>query len=208
MTVRSNTLTIAELRNRIANIEGGFHFESPLLESDPSLLESDLNEAVNVEVDETESDKAYQKILHFLSYRDRSTYELEQKLKEKDFSENAIHEAISKASRLGLVDDDRFARNFVEHAFRAGKGSRRAVNELSRKGFDDAFAQGVVESSTYAEVDEFDRALEELRRHPPRSKNVRDGAFRRLVGKGYPVSVAAQAARCFTDEAEKSQKAW
>ena len=40
-----------------------------------------------------------------------------------------------------------------------------------------------------------ERARSYLLAHPVRSKNQRDGAFRKLVARGYSVSVASAAAR-------------
>ena len=49
------------------------------------------------------------------------------------------------------------------------------------------------------EEPEVERALELLRRKPPRAKNVRDAAFRRLVMKGYSHDIAATASRLFVE---------
>ena len=47
---------------------------------------------------------------------------------------------------------------------------------------------------------ERERALALLRRRPPRAKNARDAAFRKLVGQGYSTDVAGSVARQWAEE--------
>ena len=44
------------------------------------------------------------------------------------------------------------------------------------------------------------RALALLRRRPPRAKQAREAAFRKLVGQGFPTDIASSAARLWSEE--------
>ena len=46
---------------------------------------------------------------------------------------------------------------------------------------------------------ELDRALAFLDKRPARSKNLREGAYRKLIGKGFSSSVASSAARIWCE---------
>ena len=140
------------------------------------------------------SDKAYQKILKLLNYRDRTSFELRNRLEEKGFSQVAINEALHKAIRLGFVDDARFCQIYIEQSFRAGKGKRRVENELKKKGISqqDILAQ--------FEDNEEERAYLFLQKHPPRGKHIRESAFRKLAARGYSINASSQAAARYVAE--------
>jgi regulatory protein len=69
--------------------------------------------------------RAKEKALAWLSYRDRSTFELTEKLKTKDFSEWIVSIVVADFTRVGLLDDRRFARAFAY--------SRMARKPVSKK---------------------------------------------------------------------------
>lgn len=146
------------------------------------------------------SDKAYQKILKLLNYRDRTSFELRNRLEEKGFSQVAINEALHKAIRLGFVDDARFCQIYIEQSFRAGKGKRRVENELKKKGISQQDILAQFEDSSFMEDDEEERAYLFLQKHPPRGKHIRESAFRKLAARGYSINASSQAAARYVAE--------
>ena len=78
-----------------------------------------------------------------------------------------------------------------------GRGRRGIAAELESLGID---ADGV-EALAAADDDagEVDRALALLDRKPPRAKNRRDAAYRRLAQKGFSASVSSSAARLWCE---------
>lgn len=147
-----------------------------------------------------DEEKAYQKILRILNYRDRTSFEIRKKLLEGDFTPQVTEDAIDHARGLNLINDERFSRNFIEQYFRSGKGKRAAINELKKKGIPEVDAFTYLEESSYAQEDESSRAFAYLNAHPPRGKNLRESAFRKLVSKGYTVSAASSAARLYCEK--------
>jgi regulatory protein len=89
----------------------------------------------------------YQKALHFLSYRPRSSTEVRQNLSKRGISESLIEETLNRLQSTGLVNDEAFARAWVENrnTFRP-RGKPALRMELRRKGLSDEIVQSVLES--------------------------------------------------------------
>lgn len=91
------------------------------------------------------ADKAFVTALRALDSRPRSTYELRDKLRRKEFAPEVIERAIERLDTLGLVDDASFARRWVEnrqYMKPRGKGALR--DELRRKGIEREIADAVL----------------------------------------------------------------
>ncbi|MBN1873225.1 MAG: RecX family transcriptional regulator [Anaerolineae bacterium] len=136
---------------------------------------------------EDEVERAREKVLNFLSYRPRSEAELRQYLSEREFSEMAIDELISRLSRVGLVDDAAFARFWVEDRaqFRP-RGKWILAQELHQKGI----AQHDIDAAlaSYQEYTAAERVAQEQARRlahlPP--KVFRRRFIERLSRRGFP----------------------
>ncbi|MGN6575511.1 MAG: regulatory protein RecX [Nocardioides sp.] len=138
-------------------------------------------------------------LLDQLTGRARSRSELAGKLGEKSVPEDVAVRLLDRFEEVGLVDDEAFARSWVESR-QAGKGlARRALaQELRRKGVDDEVAREVLDE---VDPDAEERAARELVRRKLRTaaRLDRDTAVRRLSGmlarKGYPASIAFRVVR-------------
>ena len=81
---------------------------------------------------------AYQKALHFLSYRQRSEDEIRRKMKDAGFDEEIAEIVLGRLRDAGMVSDATFARGWVESRSASKPRSRRALTvELRRKGISD-----------------------------------------------------------------------
>jgi regulatory protein len=138
-------------------------------------------------------------LLDQLAGRARSRSELADKLRAKGVPDDVAGRLLDRFEEVGLVDDEAFARAWVESR-QAGKGlARRALaQELRRKGVDDEVARDVLD-----EVDPDDEveAARTLVRRKLRSVARFDHQVqvRRLSGmlarKGYPAGVAFRVVR-------------
>ncbi|WP_240755667.1 regulatory protein RecX [Nocardioides iriomotensis] len=138
-------------------------------------------------------------LLDQLTGRARSRSELADKLRAKGVPDDVAGRLLHRFEEVGLVDDEAFARAWVESR-QAGKGlARRALaQELRRKGVDDEVARDVLD-----EVDPDDEveAARTLVRRKLRSVARFDHQVqvRRLSGmlarKGYPAGVAFRVVR-------------
>ncbi len=142
----------------------------------------------------------FSRIVKIVSFRDYSEAELRSKLEAEEFSDECIAQALARAVSCGLVDDNRFADAYIRGRLAAGKGIEGIRYELSKRGIDASNVPGWPdEYLPFGEEGEFERALQLLERKPPRSKNLREGAFRKLVSHGFSVSVAQNAARAWLE---------
>lgn len=82
----------------------------------------------------SDNGKIFDKVLNYLSYRQRSIWELRDYLRRKDVSEDQIEFVLEKCERLNLVDDEKFARAWVQSR-RLGRAAsqRRLRSELVAK---------------------------------------------------------------------------
>lgn len=163
-------------------------------DKEPERTPESLDEAHNAQA-------AYQKILRIISVRERSTAYLRERLIGKEaFSPQAVEEALEKAQRLHLVDDRRYGDALIRMRLAAGKGLRTAEQEIQELGIDPTTLDAWQEHHGQGREAEVARALQLLRRRPPRAKQAREAAFRKLVGQGYSTDVASTAARRWIEE--------
>jgi regulatory protein len=116
--------------------------------------------------------------LHFLSYRVRSSQEVRRKLREKKFSDTAIEAVMERLERVGLLDDETFARFWVENreTFKP-RGARALRYELRQKGVSDDDIEAVL-----ADLDEEDSAYRAAQQRIRRYQQVDEATFRKRMG--------------------------
>lgn len=70
-----------------------------------------------------------------LSYRARSEQELKERLEKKGYSPEIVERVLARLRELGIVDDERLAREYVQTRISVGhKGKFRVKQELLKKG--------------------------------------------------------------------------
>ena len=109
------------------------------------LHEGDELEPWQVEELRKQSDtrRALDKAMDYLSLRDHASGELYQKLCRK-FDEHSAAYAVARAGELGLLDDAGFARRRAAELLRKRKSRREILRDLADKGIDrDTAAQAV-----------------------------------------------------------------
>jgi regulatory protein len=91
---------------------------------------------------------AYQKALHFLSFRPRSEDEIRRRLRQGDIDDQVIDSVLGRLRQAGLVDDLQFAQTWIENrsAFRP-RSHRLLAYELRQKGISaDTISMSLVDS--------------------------------------------------------------
>jgi regulatory protein len=127
---------------------------------------------------EDESEAVYQKALHYLSFRQRSSAEVRQNLTKRNISEELIEETLNRLQSAGLVDDQAFARAWVENRNTFQPRSRSALRvELRRKGLSDETIQTVLND----QVDEEALAFEAARKYARRLAKLDRPSFNRKL---------------------------
>ena len=114
---------------------------------------------------EDANEMAYQKALHFLSYRPRSSAEVRQNLTKRGIPEVLVNETVNRLQRAGLVNDQEFARAWVENRNTFQPRSKTALRmELRRKGLSDEVLQPVLDEQVDEEALAFEAARKYARR--------------------------------------------
>lgn len=143
-----------------------------------------------------DSHAAFKKIERLVKVRDRSVYEVTQRLRKDNYEQEAITSAVDKALRCGYLDDVRFADVLIRSRLRAGKGLSGIVAELKRNGINPEKAlDNFPDAYLRLFPSQKDSAIALLCKKPPRAKNKLQAAYAKLIRSGYPSSLASEAAR-------------
>jgi regulatory protein len=114
---------------------------------------------------EDANELAYQKAMHFLSYRPRSSVEVRQNLKQHGIPEAIVEETLNRLMRAGLVNDQEFARAWIENRNTFQPRSKSALRmELRRKGLSDEIVQPMLDEQVNEEALAFKAARKYARR--------------------------------------------
>ncbi|HEY7401836.1 MAG TPA: regulatory protein RecX [Actinomycetota bacterium] len=140
----------------------------------------------------------HERALGLLAVRPRSRRELETRLLRAGFEAEEVSVVVERLERVGLIDDEAFARQVAEHEFgRRRSGARRVSRALAAKGVARPTIEAVLAE---APDDEAARAHELAAARATRLRGVDPAkAFARLSGllmrRGYAPEVARDAAR-------------
>lgn len=97
----------------------------------------------------------------YLSYRMRTCKEVRDKLREKEYSEEEIEEAIEILKSHKYLDDYDYAVRYFEYSASKKRGAMRATRELSEKGVDSEIISNAYEDYQYEnQTSELELALE------------------------------------------------
>lgn len=149
---------------------------------------SALDEALK----EAEPPLAKDRALRLIGYRERSAAEVSRKLRENGYPPTVVRAIIERFTELQLIDDARFAATWARSRAVAGYGSRRVARELAEKGVDPDTAAGALAEVFSASTD-LDRAKAVLGGRTASTRGERDKLLRRLLSRGFDISVALQA---------------
>lgn len=119
---------------------------------------------------------AHETALRLLAHRPRGERELAMRLRQRGFAAELAEAEVARLRRAGLLDDERFARAWVES--RAPRGRRLLRHELLARGV----AVDMADAAT-ADVDDRETALELARRRAPRLAGLEFGQFRARLGR-------------------------
>jgi len=119
--------------------------------------------------------------LRFLEARPRSAAEVRRRLTGAGYREELVATAIDRLAELGVLDDEAFARAWVDSRDRARpRGERALRSELSRKGIDRQLAHDVLDERATEQPDaDAAAARRVLERHANALARVADPRARR-----------------------------
>lgn len=137
--------------------------------------------------------RAVARLLYILKDRDKTEYELRQKLKEGYYPKEVIDKAIAYIKKHSYIDDKRYARNFIEI-----KKDRYSIRELRmklrQKGISLEVLDDILEEYDFDEVSQIVKLLERKgflkKQSDIREKNK---VIQSILRKGYAYSAIKEA---------------
>lgn len=147
---------------------------------------------------EEHKNKAFNKAIRLLGYRQRSTAELTERLRKAHFASEVIDETVRKLTNLGYLNDLKFTESWVLNRINvSGFGKTRIKHELFSKGIDKETVEQVF-SELYSEEEDFHRACELAKKQlvlycslDYETKKRRLGGY--LSRRGFPANIVAKA---------------
>lgn len=139
--------------------------------------------------------------LRFLEARPRSAAEVRRRLTSAGYREELVGGAIGRLVELGVLDDEAFARAWVESRDRARpRGERALRSELARKGIDRQVSDGVLQDRETNQPDaDAAAARRVLERHARTLERIidprerRNRAYALLARNGFDSETAVEA---------------
>jgi len=136
-------------------------------------------------------EKFYNKALEFLSYRTRSEKEVRDKLKTKQAEPGIIEKVISKLKEKRFINDEEFARQWIENRNRFKPRSLRLIKlELRQKGIEEEIVEKVIQDLDFNSESELEQAkklvekrIDKVRDLPKQEIYQKLGRF--LASKGF-----------------------
>jgi regulatory protein len=140
----------------------------------------------------------HERALGLLAVRPRSRRELERRLLGARFEPDEVQDVLTRLERVGLVDDEAFARQYAEQRFGSRKeGSRGVEQGLRAAGIAPALAASAADGAPDEDEERAaDLALSRasrLRGVPPKKAFARLSSL--LMRRGYSPEIARSAAR-------------
>lgn len=151
-----------------------------------------------------EIEQAYQRALNFLSYRSRSEQEIRLNLQKHQIPEIIIKSVLEKLQEGSLVDDRKFAQQWIENrnAFHP-RGKRALSSELYRKGISNQIIE-----ETLQDINEEELAYKFARKIVGKFKTLDKSAFQKkmygyLSRRGFNYSLSKEVVTSLWPELEK-----
>ena len=104
--------------------------------------------------------------VRLLSRREHSTYEIRDKLLQRDFDEVEIEQALLELQQGDWLSDERYAEAYIRMRQQKGFGPIRIANELNERGV----KEGIVETYLYAGEESWRQTL--LKMYEKKYKNA------------------------------------
>ncbi len=177
-------------------------FSAAWLKTGQKLTQSEIEKMI----DEDSLEVAYQKALHYMSYRPRSEKEVYKNLLDKDFTESIAHTTIQRLKEKAYVDDLKFARQWIENRNTFRPRSQRLLSyELHNKSVPDDIIQKALEEIT---ISEEELAYQAALSRAEKCKTLDWQSFRNKIGsflarRGFYYSVTTPVLKRLWDEVKK-----
>ncbi len=146
--------------------------------------------------DQDEKEKARACALRLLKFRLRSEQEIRDKLSQKEYAKGVIDATLASLKKSGMVDDEAFARLWVETRMKRPLGRLRLRRELKKKGVDEKWIEAAFERACQG-YDEKEVVRDLVRQKMKRMQGLEDDKikarlFGYLVRRGFPQNLVIE----------------
>jgi regulatory protein len=134
----------------------------------------------------------------FLSHQPRTEKEIRDKLKLKKISEKSINEIINKLKELKFINDEDYAKQYLESRLERNPQGKRVLEiKLIKKGIDRNLIKDIIEEK-YNPQTETEKALEVLKKYKKKVKSkdkydLKRKCFAHLLSRGFEYDVINEA---------------
>jgi regulatory protein len=108
----------------------------------------------------------YAKVLNFISFKERTEYEIKQYLFKKALEYPQIVQILEKLKSQGYIDDDRYASHLIDTYINKGKGKKYIKQKLLEKGIDKQRIEEIIVS--ISDTIQYDHMLLKIEKELPR----------------------------------------
>lgn len=116
-------------------------------------------------------------------------------LKKKGFDEKTIKNALAKLKEYGLVDDEKFAKNYAE-SISSHAGKRVVAQKLRAKGVSSEIIDDIIENiDEDAEIEKAVMLANKFVKNRQKDAKIKQKCLAHLIYKGYDYSVAQKASQ-------------
>ncbi|HSP21413.1 MAG TPA: recombination regulator RecX [Planococcus sp. (in: firmicutes)] len=159
---------------------------------------------------EDEVRKAYNKALYYLGFRMRSEGEVRKKLKEKEFGEAVIDEAVKKLYTFNFLDDRAFSEALMRTQVKSSKKGPMAIQQdMQKRGIDKQVQKDVLDSYSEEQQLEVAKGLAEkiaAKESAKTPSQIKQKINDSLMRKGYSYTLIKQAIADL--DLEKDEDQW
>ena len=149
---------------------------------------------------EDEFIKGREAALRYIERSFKTVREVEDKLRDKDFTEETIIRVIHLLHEYKLLDDFKYAETFMKEKLRT-RGIKKVRFELINKGIDKSVMDSVVEAMSTAEVEEdsclklAEKKYDQLKKRESDTYKLKSKLYTFLSGKGYDYELISSTIR-------------
>jgi regulatory protein len=149
--------------------------------SELGLIHNGLHTGQEIEKEElkklketSKTDKLYNRVLALVARRPRSEWEITEYLRRKDSPDSTTKEILNKLSKIGMVDNKKFAELWIENRRLLRPTSRRRlVQELKQKRIAEEIINEVLKADTADEMDVLNELIIKKRRQTKYHDNLK-----------------------------------
>lgn len=139
----------------------------------------------------SELNSCFRRIIILSNYRERCEEELRQRLVNREkFDEAVFEEALAKAKKYDIVNDERYAELYAFCKTQCAKGVEGVKRQLTMMKIDYESMPAVMDTLNEASAKEYQVAYGFLERHPSSSKNQFESLVNKLVNRGFSAGLS------------------